>query len=85
MKITLLKNYYLLKLKSLITLKLPILSAQRPANGGIIIAMKGVMEFITAVSSTLIPSSLMWIVRYGYKTKRAAANKASVNQLPKVQ
>lgn len=54
-----------------LTLKFPILSAIIPASGGINIATTGVTADITAVSSTFMPSSLMWIVKYGYNTKIA--------------
>lgn len=53
------------------TLKFPILSASMPARGGITIATTGVTADMMAVSSTLIPSSRIWIVKYGYKTNKA--------------
>lgn len=54
-----------------LTLKLPILSASMPARGGMTIDMTGVTADMMAVSSTLMPSSRMCIVRYGYNTNRA--------------
>jgi hypothetical protein len=44
-----------------------------PASGGMTIATIGNTADMMAVSSTLIPSSFMWMVRYGYSTYRAAA------------
>jgi hypothetical protein len=43
-----------------------------PATGGIMIATIGVTADMMAVSSTLIPISFMWMVRYGYSTNKAA-------------
>ncbi|KAF4523118.1 hypothetical protein B566_EDAN003133 [Ephemera danica] len=40
-----------------------------PARGGMMIAITGVTAFITAVSSTLIPSSRMWMVRTDFDSK----------------
>lgn len=59
-----------------LTLKFPILSAIIPASGGIKIATTGVTADIIAVSSTLIPSSRIWMVKYGYST-RIAENKSN--------
>ena len=47
------------------TLKLPIRSAAIPAIGGINIATHGVNADMMAVSSTFIPNSRIWIVKYG--------------------
>lgn len=69
----------------MLTLKFPTRSAAMPASGGMIMAITGVTAFITAVSSTLMPSSLMWMVRYGYRTKRAAENNMQINQLKGIQ
>lgn len=55
-----------------LTLKLPILSASIPARGGMTMETTGVTADMMAVSSTLMPSSRMWMVRYGYSTNRAA-------------
>lgn len=59
------KVYHLLFRRIVVTLKFPILSATIPASGGMTIATTGVTADMIAVSSTLIPNSLMWIVRYG--------------------
>jgi hypothetical protein len=48
------------------------LSAIIPAKGGIKTAITGATADIVAASSTLIPSSRMWMVKYGYKTSTAA-------------
>jgi len=59
----------------ILTLKLPIRSATIPATGGMTIATIGSTADMMAVSSTLIPNSFMWMVRYGYSTYRAAATR----------
>lgn len=45
------------------TLKLPMRSATTPAMGGMMIATMGVTADMMAASSTLMPSSRMWMVR----------------------
>lgn len=59
----------------ILTLKLPIRSATMPATGGMTIATIGNTADMMAVSSTLIPISFMWMVRYGYSTYKAAATR----------
>lgn len=54
-----------------LTLKLPILSARMPAIGGMMMPTTGVTADMMAVSSTFIPSSLMWMVKYGQSTNMA--------------
>jgi hypothetical protein len=46
-----------------------------PATGGMTIATMGITADMMAVSSTLIPNSFMWMVRYGYSTYKAAATR----------
>lgn len=50
---------------------MPILSASIPASGGMTMETTGVTADMMAVSSTLMPNSRMWIVRYGYSTNSA--------------
>ncbi len=56
-------------------------SAIIPATGGIKIATHGVNADIIAVSSTFMPSSRIWIVKYGYNTNTAKKRKEAALEI----